>query len=109
MDDFIVYLESAFDLNFVHGEYNNLHRDLYGILAGAAKLGADTFSITSTHVIFSKSGMPLREWDLSRWEGMSDQCREGIQTILRHDEGVRAQLRLFADTPQVVTYQFVGF
>ena len=109
MDDFISYLENAFDLNFVQGEYNNLHRDLYGILAGVAKLGADTFSITSKHFIFSKNGITIREWDLSRWEGMSDQCREGIQIILRHDEGVRTHLRLITDTPQVVIYQFVGF
>ncbi|MDQ5824653.1 MAG: hypothetical protein M3441_10660 [Chloroflexota bacterium] len=108
MDDFISYLENAFDLNFVQGDYNNVHRDLYGILAGSVKMGVDTFSITSTHFIFCKDGLPVREWDLSNWEGMSEAFRQGLQTILKHDEGVRTRLRLIADTPQIVTYQFKG-
>jgi hypothetical protein len=108
MEDFISYLESAFNLSFVQGEYNNVHRDLYGILAASVKNGVDTFSITSTYFISSKDGRPVREWDLSKWEGMSEAFRKGLQTILKHDERVRTHLRLVADTPQIVTYQFDG-
>lgn len=106
MNNFIAYLENGFDLIFIQGAYNNLHRDLYGVSAAAIKMEADTLSISSTHVIVSKKGIPVREWDLSGWEGMSQSFRRGLQTILRHDERVRAHIQLTVDSPEVVTYQF---
>ncbi len=110
MDDFVSYLEKAFDLNFVQGIYNNTHRDLYMLMIGVIRYEADTFSISDTHFTISKAGNGVvSDKDQFKWEGMGKAFREGMRTILRQDTEVRKHIRVTEERPETATYELLGF
>jgi hypothetical protein len=113
-EDFSEYLEHAFQRNFVQGQYNNTVRDLYKILQGAFRLGADALLLTPTHLTLARGGAPIRQMDLTpyeqadpEWERVWVSFCKGMQVILNHDERARQHVRLAEETPGSVAYTIV--
>lgn len=116
MEDFAGYLETAFERNFVQGEYNNTVRDLYGILQAGVRLEADTLAITPAFITLAKGGVPSRQLNIGKLEqaivAKSEErfwvrFRQALRVILKHDATVSQHLQLVEDGPQGVTYQIV--
>src|SRR5438128_846402 len=119
MDDFLTYLDSAFEQNFVQGEYNEVVRTLYLLLGGILRFGADTLAITPTHIALIRKGVPVGQLDIGKHEQWGAERepeqrshwmshREAMKVILKHDERVAQHVQLVEETPDAVTYRIVA-
>src|SRR5437868_2511865 len=110
-----MYLESAFERNFVQGKYNHIVQDLYKNLVGSVRFEADTLTITGTHIILSKAGIPVTQLYIGSHEQSGAQLspsqrrhwmsfRQAMRVIIKHDPGVRRYATLAEETPEAVIY-----
>ena len=108
MENFSKYLENAFELNFVQGQYNNKVRDLYVILRAGVRLVADTLVISPANLVLAKFGGQL---DIGSGSMVAKKpwlsFRKAMRIILKHDKRVGQNMELVTETSKETIYRFV--
>jgi hypothetical protein len=88
---------------FAPREMNEIILVVYNIIKRAIRDQSDTLTLTRTHFVWTKDGLPVGEFPISLVKPTMT-FREAIEMIHSRDEIIREHFRLVADTPDGLSY-----